>query len=133
MLGRGEVRVGPPSICCPSVVRLPGTEGVAYLHLHHWYWPLPLVHLCVFPTDVSMLAQVHVCSALVCMPNVDCCPTMLVMCIGTNPQIDARTIRPKPRKNCTSKKKYGITSAIHHYSRHHILQVAVSTLQISLS
>jgi hypothetical protein len=39
------------------VPRLPGTEGVAYLHLHHWYWPLPLVHLCVFPTDVSMLAQ----------------------------------------------------------------------------
>jgi len=39
---------------CPVV---PGLPGRSYLHLHHWYWSVPLAHMCVFHTDVSMLAQ----------------------------------------------------------------------------
>jgi hypothetical protein len=36
---------------------VPFANGVAWTHLHHWYWPVPLSHLCVFHTDVSNLAQ----------------------------------------------------------------------------
>lgn len=36
---------------------VPGVQGRSYLHLHHWYWSVPLAHMCVFHTDVSMLAQ----------------------------------------------------------------------------
>jgi len=39
---------------CPII---PGVAGRSYLHLHHWYWSVPLAHMCVFHTDVSMLAQ----------------------------------------------------------------------------
>lgn len=39
---------------CPTI---PGVPGRSYLHLHHWYWSVPLAHMCVFHTDVSMLAQ----------------------------------------------------------------------------
>jgi hypothetical protein len=39
---------------CPVV---PGVPGRSYLHLHHWYWSVPLAHMCVFHTDVSMIAQ----------------------------------------------------------------------------
>jgi hypothetical protein len=39
---------------CPG---FPGVPGRSYLHLHHWYWSVPLAHMCVFHTDVSMLAQ----------------------------------------------------------------------------
>jgi len=28
-----------------------------YLHLHHWYWPVPLAHICMLPTSVSMVCQ----------------------------------------------------------------------------
>lgn len=27
------------------------------VHVHHWYWSLPLAHMCIFNTDVSMIAQ----------------------------------------------------------------------------
>ena len=39
---------------CPVI---PGVAGRSHLHLHHWYWSVPLAHMCVFHTDVSMLAQ----------------------------------------------------------------------------
>lgn len=29
----------------------------SHLHLHHWYWPLPLAHMCTFVSDVSLLSQ----------------------------------------------------------------------------
>lgn len=35
----------------------PGIPGRSYLHLHHWYWSAMMSHMCVFHTDVSMLAQ----------------------------------------------------------------------------
>uniref|UniRef100_A0A7S1HXF0 Uncharacterized protein n=1 Tax=Eutreptiella gymnastica TaxID=73025 RepID=A0A7S1HXF0_9EUGL len=43
-----------------AVLFLPGFPGIrdrSYLHLHHWYWPLPLAHFAVFPTDISLIAQ----------------------------------------------------------------------------
>lgn len=35
----------------------PGIDGRSFVHLHHWYWSVPLAHMCVFHTDVSMLSQ----------------------------------------------------------------------------
>ena len=33
------------------------TRGRSFLHVHHWYWPVPLAHMCIFNTDSAMLAQ----------------------------------------------------------------------------
>jgi len=36
---------------------VPGVPSRSWLHVHHWYFPVPLMHMCLFHTDVSMLAQ----------------------------------------------------------------------------
>eukprot|EP00667_Euglena_gracilis_P013245 EG_transcript_13654 len=38
----------------PSIAGVPGR---AYLHLHHWYWPLPFAHMAIFRSELSMLSQ----------------------------------------------------------------------------
>ena len=52
----------PPNPLKPAHIffflpNIPLLQGHTFLHLHHWYWPVPLAHMCVFHTDVSMLAQ----------------------------------------------------------------------------
>ncbi|KAH9261924.1 hypothetical protein BASA81_000580 [Batrachochytrium salamandrivorans] len=48
----------------------PGVSGKSFVHVHHWYWSVPLAHLCVFHTDVSMLSQAIFLA--VHMHGVDC-------------------------------------------------------------
>ena len=41
-----------------AILFLPmGIRSTASIHVHHWYWSLPLAHMCIFNTDVSMISQ----------------------------------------------------------------------------